>query len=62
MHNTAPIDFSRLYGNEALKAALIRAVTENRTSHAYLLEGGFGTGKTTLAFLFAAALSLFATA
>lgn len=56
MHNTAPIDFSRLYGNEALKAALIRAVTENRTSHAYLLEGGFGTGKTTLAFLFAAAL------
>ena len=56
MQNTAQIDFSRLYGNDALKAALIRAVTENKTSHAYLLEGGFGTGKTTLAFLLAAAL------
>lgn len=56
MQNTKAIDLSRLYGNEALKATLIRAVTEGRTSHAYLLEGGFGAGKTTLAFLFSAAL------
>ena len=56
LQSTEQIDLSRLYGNDALKAALVRAAAENRTSHAYLLEGGFGTGKTTLAFLFAAAL------
>ncbi len=50
------IDLSRLYGNDALKTALVRAVSEKKTSHAYLLEGGLGTGKTTLAFLFSAAL------
>ncbi|MBR5869800.1 MAG: hypothetical protein IKZ09_02075 [Clostridia bacterium] len=56
MQNTAAIDLSRLYGNEALKSVLVRAAAEGRTTHAYLLEGGFGTGKTTLAFLFSAAL------
>jgi len=54
--NAAAIDLSRLYGNEALRAALVRTVSEGKTAHAYLLEGGFGTGKTTLAFLFSAAL------
>ncbi len=49
-------DFSRLYGNEAIKAALIRAAETGRVAHAYLLEGGDGSGKTTLAFLFSAAL------
>ena len=56
MLNTAVIDLSRLYGNDALKAALARTAAEGKTSHAYLLEGGFGSGKTTLAFLFSAAL------
>lgn len=56
MQKTANIDLDRLYGNDALKAALVRAAAEHRTSHAYLLEGGFGSGKTTLAFLFSAAL------
>ncbi len=56
MSDAAVIDLSRLYGNDALKAALIRAAAEGKPSHAYLLEGGFGSGKTTLAFLFSAAL------
>ena len=56
MRNASDMDLSRLYGNEALKSVLVRAAQENRVSHAYLLEGGFGTGKTTLAFLFSAAL------
>jgi len=56
LQNTAVIDLSRLYGNDALKTALVRAAAEGRTSHAYLLEGSFGSGKTTLAFLFSAAL------
>ena len=56
LQSTDGIDLSRLYGNEALKSVLIRAAAENRTAHAYLLEGGYGTGKTTLAFLFSAAL------
>ncbi len=56
MQNTAAIDLSRLYGNGALKTVLVRAVSEKKTSHAYLLEGDFGSGKTTLAFLFSAAL------
>ena len=56
MRGASEIDLSRLYGNEALKSVLVRAAEENRVSHAYLLEGGVGTGKTTLAFLFSAAL------
>ncbi len=56
MQNTATMDLSRLYGNDVLKTALIRAAEEGKTAHAYLLEGGFGCGKTTLAFLFSAAL------
>ncbi len=51
------IDLGRLYGNEALKDALSRSIAGKRTSHAYLLEGGVGAGKTTLAFLMAAAMS-----
>lgn len=50
------IDLSRLYGNDALKETLSRSIAGQRTSHAYLLEGGIGTGKTTLAFLTAAAM------
>ena len=56
MRNASDIDLSRLYGNDALKSVLVRAVKENKVSHAYMLEGGYGTGKTTLAFLFSAAL------
>ena len=56
MRNASDIDLSRLYGNDALKSVLVRTVKESKVSHAYMLEGGYGTGKTTLAFLFSAAL------
>lgn len=48
--------FAALIGNDRLKAQLQKALEDGHTSHAYLLVGGEGTGKKTLAMLFAQAL------
>lgn len=51
------VDFSGFYGNEALCAALSARIRTNTASHAYCIEGPEGSGRKTLAFLLAAALS-----
>jgi len=43
-------------GNARARAVLARAVAENHPSHAYLLTGPTGVGKTTMALAFADAL------
>ncbi|HOU68716.1 MAG TPA: DNA polymerase III subunit [Paludibacteraceae bacterium] len=45
--------FRDVYGQEAVKQTLIRAVDENRVPHAILLSGSQGTGKLPLAIAFA---------
>ncbi|MGM9625476.1 MAG: ATP-binding protein [Eubacteriales bacterium] len=50
------IDFSHIYGNEAVCTALAERIRSRQLSHAYLLAGPEGSGKKTLAFSAAAAL------
>lgn len=49
--------FSALYGNEATKARLGRAISEGTLPHAFLISGAEGSGKATLALEIAAALN-----
>lgn len=49
--------FPCLVANESLKARLFRELTAGSLSHAYILEGAYGTGKHTLALQIAAALA-----
>ncbi len=48
--------FEHILGLEEAKAELAEAVARSRIHHAYLLEGAFGSGRTTLARAFAAAV------
>ena len=52
-----PKTLSHLVGQEHISAALTRAVISNRLSHAYLLVGTRGTGKTSTARLLAKAMN-----
>lgn len=52
-----PQTFHDVVGQEAIVATLKNALVFKRTAHAYLFCGGRGTGKTTLARLFAKALN-----
>ncbi len=52
----AAIDFSRLWGNDAVRAMLSAKIAHNTAAHAYLIAGAMGAGKKTLAFLIAAAM------
>lgn len=52
-----PTKFSEVTGQEAVVQVLRNAVKEKRASHAYLFSGIRGTGKTTLARIFAKALN-----
>ncbi len=52
-----PQCFGEVIGQEAVVATLINAIRMKRTAHAYLFCGCRGTGKTTLARLFAKALN-----
>lgn len=52
-----PQRFSEVVGQEAIVATLKHAIALHRTAHAYLFCGCRGTGKTTLARLFAKALN-----
>lgn len=52
-----PKTFSQLAGQEHISNALTRAVVSGRLSHAYLLVGTRGTGKTSTARLLAKAMN-----
>ena len=52
-----PKTFAQLIGQEHIVNALTRAVASNRLSHAYLLVGTRGTGKTSTARLLAKAMN-----
>lgn len=51
-----PQTFEQVVGQKHVVETLMRAVSEGRTSHAYLFCGPRGTGKTTMARLLAKAL------
>ena len=48
-----PHTFSDVVGQEQLVTLLQSAIKQNKVSHAYLFCGGRGTGKTTVARIFA---------
>jgi DNA polymerase III subunit gamma/tau len=52
-----PKTFSEVVGQPSIVRTLKRAITSNTTSHAYIFAGQRGTGKTTLARLYAKALN-----
>lgn len=52
-----PQTFDEVYGQKAVVQTLKNAFKENKISHAYLFCGPRGTGKTTMARLFAKALN-----
>lgn len=52
-----PCDFSDVIGQEHITTTLQNAITSHRISHAYLFTGPRGTGKTTIARIFAAAVN-----
>ncbi len=52
-----PQTFNEVLGQDAIVATLKNAIKKRRMAHAYLFSGSRGTGKTTLARLFAKALN-----
>ena len=52
-----PQKFSEVVGQKAVIKTLRNALSENKIAHAYLFCGPRGTGKTTMARLFAKALN-----
>jgi len=52
-----PKTFSEVIGQEHIVRTLSNAIEENMISHAYLFAGPWGSGKTTLARLFAKAIN-----
>ena len=52
-----PTDFNELVGQKPIKEALTNAIIKNQLSHAYIFTGPRGTGKTSMAKIFAKALT-----
>ncbi|MDB9942893.1 DNA polymerase III subunit gamma/tau, partial [Pseudomonadales bacterium] len=52
-----PANFEELEGQEHVRRALVNALEQNRLHHAYLFTGTRGTGKTTIARIFAKCLN-----
>ncbi len=51
-----PQDWSEVLGQEHIVSVLTQAIANNSCAHAYLFTGGRGTGKTSVARIFAKAL------
>ncbi len=52
-----PTKFSEMVGQEHIKKTLVNQLIANRVGHAYLFNGGRGTGKTTTAKILARAVN-----
>lgn len=52
-----PLSFSEVAGQQAIVKTLQNALKQNKIAHAYLFSGPRGTGKTSMAKLFAKALN-----
>lgn len=52
-----PTNFNELVGQRPIKNALVNAIIKNQLSHAYIFTGPRGTGKTSMAKIFAKALT-----
>ena len=52
-----PLKFEEMVGQEAITKTLKNQIISNRVGHAYLLNGGRGTGKTTTAKILARAVN-----
>ena len=52
-----PITFSEMVGQEAITRTLKNQIIAGRVGHAYLLNGGRGTGKTSAAKILARAVN-----
>src|ERR1035441_6488965 len=52
-----PQTFADLFGQDHVVRTLQNAITRNRVGHAYLFVGPRGTGKTSMARIFAKALN-----
>ena len=52
-----PTNFNELVGQKPIKDALMNAIIKNQLSHAYIFTGPRGTGKTSMAKIFAKALT-----
>ena len=54
-----PLKFSEIVGQQHIVKTLSNSIANNRIGHAYLFTGPRGTGKTTLARIFAKLLIAF---